>query len=659
MGNTKVYISSTYNDLKEYREQVYQALRELRYDVIAMEDYVATDERPLDKCLADVAGCDVYVGIFAWRYGYIPPGQERSITELEYRQAGEVGLERIICLVVKDAPWSPDFMDHVTGEGECGQRIKSLRDELGESHIANLFKTPEELARQVAASVTLWEKKRLDASMDLERARQAQETERRRTLRGKQKVVNVRPLDVTHTFKDRVREMQALCDHLTDASVRLITVVGRGGMGKTALVSRVLADLERGVLPVDDKDKELSVDGILYLSAQRTGLSLERLYADVGRMLGEPAASDLSALWADRRLSLEAKVEGLLEALRDGLYVILLDNLEDGLTEECEIAEEGPRLFVERCLTGPGGARLIATSRDEVKLADAALHNGRCIPLREGLPEDDAVALLRDLDSDPEVPLGLCDATEGELRRAARMTRRIPRALESIAGILREDPATDLPGLLDDPDLFGEHVVEKLVKEGYKRLGEDERWIMEALAVFNRPVSDTAVTFLLQPWFPGLDVPAVLRRLCKGYFVTASRITGEYQLHPLDHAYAYRHISQEPGDAYTLRNLELRAAEYYRELRKPQAEWKSIEDLAPQLAEFEHRVQAGDHGEAYRVLDPIDFDYLLLWGYAARLMEMREKLSGHLAEPKMNAANLGSLGLACHVQGRSGGPSSS
>ena len=38
-----------------------------------MEDYVAKDERTVKRCLDDVAVCDFYVGIFARRYGYIPP----------------------------------------------------------------------------------------------------------------------------------------------------------------------------------------------------------------------------------------------------------------------------------------------------------------------------------------------------------------------------------------------------------------------------------------------------------------------------------------------------------------------------------------------------------------------------------------------------------
>src|SRR5262245_34740793 len=68
----KIYLSSTYTDLLGCREAVYKVLRMMRHDVIAMEDYGATDRRPLDKCLDDVARTDLYLGIFAWRYGYVP-----------------------------------------------------------------------------------------------------------------------------------------------------------------------------------------------------------------------------------------------------------------------------------------------------------------------------------------------------------------------------------------------------------------------------------------------------------------------------------------------------------------------------------------------------------------------------------------------------------
>jgi hypothetical protein len=262
----KIYVSSTYSDLVEHRQRVYDVLRKMRYDVIAMEDYVANDKRPLDKCLADVASCDLYIGIFAWRYGYVPPGQppghERSITELEYGQAGQSGLERLIFLLDEDAPWPRSKME----KGASGEKIEALRAELAREHTVQFFKSPEELAGQVAASVAKWAQAQLDAEMDSLRARRDQADRERREMRDRQRVVNLRPLDVAH-FKDRLREIQALCDHLAEGSVRLVSVVGRGGMGKTALVSKVLADLERGVLPSLPLDLQSSGQTADYKSA--------------------------------------------------------------------------------------------------------------------------------------------------------------------------------------------------------------------------------------------------------------------------------------------------------------------------------------------------------------------------------------------------------
>lgn len=163
----RIYISLTFSDLESYREAVYKALRKLRHDVIAMEDYVATDTRPLDKCLADVESCDVYVGIFAWRYGYVPEKdnpEQKSITELEYRKAGEAKAkkERLIFLLKPDAAWNPSLMDAMTGEGDRGTRIAALRAELAKEHTDNFFTTPDGLASLITAAVTAWEKSRQD-----------------------------------------------------------------------------------------------------------------------------------------------------------------------------------------------------------------------------------------------------------------------------------------------------------------------------------------------------------------------------------------------------------------------------------------------------------------------------------------------------------------
>ena len=143
----RIYISSTYQDLKDHREEVYRALRQLSHDVIAMEDYVATDTRPLDKCLADVASCEIYVGIFAWRYGFTPPGQSKAITELEYREAKRQGLKCLIFLL-DDDNWPRKLSDRdVTS-------IENLRAELMIDNTISTFSSPDELARLVTTAVT-------------------------------------------------------------------------------------------------------------------------------------------------------------------------------------------------------------------------------------------------------------------------------------------------------------------------------------------------------------------------------------------------------------------------------------------------------------------------------------------------------------------------
>jgi hypothetical protein len=152
----KIYISSTYSDLKEYREKVYRTLHQWGHQVIAMEDYVASDQRPLDRCLADVAGCDLYVGIFAWRYGYVPDRDNPaglSVTELEYRQAGEAGLPRLVFLLDDDAPWPPTQSETVTDPEGGGRRILALRAELKKDKLVSFFKNADELANQVSRAV--------------------------------------------------------------------------------------------------------------------------------------------------------------------------------------------------------------------------------------------------------------------------------------------------------------------------------------------------------------------------------------------------------------------------------------------------------------------------------------------------------------------------
>jgi tetratricopeptide (TPR) repeat protein len=263
--------------------------------------------------------------------------------------------------------------------------------------------------------------------------------------------------------------------------------------------------------------------------------------------------------------------------------------------------------------------------------------------LDSGLPDADAAALLRQLDPDGE--LGLARAADALLRAINCRCHGVPRALETVAGILAGDPTLTLERLLADQALFTEQVVENLVSEHYRRLPDDQRRLLEALAVFDRPVSASAVAHLLGPFFPGLAVEDGLRRLVRRYFVTHHRERATFELHPLDRQYAYARIPAG-RDGYSRPTLHRRAAAYYAGQCKPREAWKSLADLQPQLDQIEQLVQAGDHGAAFGLVDSIDFDHLAVWGHSELVIALRTRLAGTLAHPLQEVRNWYMLGLA-------------
>jgi hypothetical protein len=167
-----IYLSSTYADLQAHRKAVYDQLRRMQHSVKAMEDYVARDDRPADACVRDVVASNLYVGVFAWRYGYVPKEdnpESLSVTEMEYRAAAKNNIPRLVFLLDDAAAWSPKLLDLHTGEGEKGARIDALRKRLTEDRMASFFTSPEDLAAKVAASVHLASAlgDASDASLDL------------------------------------------------------------------------------------------------------------------------------------------------------------------------------------------------------------------------------------------------------------------------------------------------------------------------------------------------------------------------------------------------------------------------------------------------------------------------------------------------------------
>jgi tetratricopeptide (TPR) repeat protein len=301
-------------------------------------------------------------------------------------------------------------------------------------------------------------------------------------------------------------------------------------------------------------------------------------------------------------------------------------------------------------LTAPAHAvTVIATTRaTPAALLKVEPARQRQLRLGKGLGSPDAETVLRELDDDGR--LGLRDAPGELLDGLRRHTRGFPRALEAVKAILDGDDTLTPGDLLDRTrQLPEDQVVQVLVGEAYELLDASARQVMQALAVYPAPVSAVGVDFLLRPVNPTTDAAPILTRLVRRQLVRFQ--DGHYYLHPVDRDYARSQLpAGSPGDspaAFTLTGLQARAADYYAQIRMPRESWRTLEDIGPQLAEFQLRCDTGDYDTAATVLADIDFNYLQVWGHYRTLVGLHGRIHGRITDPALNAVHLTNLGL-CH-----------
>jgi hypothetical protein len=474
-------------------------------------------------------------------------------------------------------------------------RVEPSRRPLVEGEIAELRRRIEGQQRLIENPAAVQEQtsRRIETGLERERQPEKPVSVERRT-----KFVNPPPTIAPGYFQDRHVETGLVADFLRTPGLRVMTVVGRGGVGKTAMVCRLLKALEAGRLP--DEPGELSVDGIVYLSPVGAHpVSFPNVFADLCRLLPDPDAERLGQRYRDPQETPAALMLALLEAFPAGRYVLLLDNFED-VVDAATGAVTHPALeeAVRTVLTAPEHPlKLIVTTRVAARVL-LLTEPARQQPLNldDGLASPYAETVLRAMD--PDGSRGLKTAPEELLGRARERTRGYPRALEAFAAILAADRDTTLPELLAETAALPDNVVAVLVGEAFNRLDPLAQQVMQALAVFGVPVPAVAVDYLLQPYRAAVDAAPVLARLVNMQFVR--RDAGRYYLHPVDRDYARQRISAgDPDDRdaapppFTQAALLHRAADYFAQTRTPRETWKTLDDLASQLAEFDLRCQAG------------------------------------------------------------------
>ena len=144
-----VMISSTVRDLPEYRDAARDAC--IRMDMFPkmMEYRPAVDANAIEESLNMVDAADIYVGIFAHRYGYVPEGYDTSITEMEYERAVEKDKPRLLFIMHDEVPVLPKDVD----KGDAAVRLEQLKDRLKKERVVDFFKNPEDLRGLIGDSL--------------------------------------------------------------------------------------------------------------------------------------------------------------------------------------------------------------------------------------------------------------------------------------------------------------------------------------------------------------------------------------------------------------------------------------------------------------------------------------------------------------------------
>ena len=148
-----VFLSSTSRDLVTHRQIVIDTLLRMNLFPVAMEQFGAQGSGDATSVSTDkVAQADLYVGVFAWRYGYVPPGETRSVTHLEYLEARKLGLPCYLFLAHPETQDDDTLFPASLRDPDHLAALLAFRDEL-QLAIVDYFTTPDDLARKVATAL--------------------------------------------------------------------------------------------------------------------------------------------------------------------------------------------------------------------------------------------------------------------------------------------------------------------------------------------------------------------------------------------------------------------------------------------------------------------------------------------------------------------------
>jgi hypothetical protein len=144
----QIFLSSTYQDLRDEREQVIKAILEMGHIPVGMEMFSASDEEQWAIIKRQIVQSDYYVVLVAHRYG--STGKEGlSYTEMEYDYAVEVGIPVLGFVIAETAAWP---MDRGEEDAKIQRRLATFKTKV-KKRLVQFWQNKDELHGKVSIAL--------------------------------------------------------------------------------------------------------------------------------------------------------------------------------------------------------------------------------------------------------------------------------------------------------------------------------------------------------------------------------------------------------------------------------------------------------------------------------------------------------------------------
>ncbi len=543
----KVFLSSTYIDLIEHRRAAHDALEQLGLHVIGMESFGARPEDSTTACLKEVRESDLFVGIYAYRYGYIPKDSDISITEQEFNHAQKLGKPIFGFIVNEDHDWKIKHVEH-----DKKDKLNTFLNKVKKQPV-EFFTTPDNLASGIASSVGHY----------LSEHRPITNHQLPITPRGS-------TLPTQPYFFGRAAELAIIQSALSpDSRTWGALIDGPGGIGKTALAIKAAHDasaelFERKIF-ITAKVRDLTAEGEKPLTDFTRPTYLAML-DELGKELG---ADGLEKLAPDERPN------ELRLALAGKKALIIFDNLET-LPED-----ERTRLF-QFLSRLPEGNKAIVTSRRRTDV------DARIVRL-DRLARDEAQQLIAELAA--KYPR-LARASQKEREDLYEITQGNPLFIRWIAGQLGRAGSqcrtiAEACAFIDKAPK-GNDPLEYIFGDLLETFTEDETKVLAALTYFSLPAKLKWIAEMTT--LPARAAETALEDLTDRSILTSDLSAQTYFLPPLTAKFIRTRRPEavtQTGDALTQRAYAL-VMQYggdtnYEGFRALDTEWDFLSAALPRL----------------------------------------------------------------------------